>query len=96
MMGDKDPQLTFYYNISLETFMPQDHPLRGIRPLIDDEAIRRHCRPLYSKTGRPSIPPEQLFLALLGGYLLGITSERRTGDGVAVQHGAAMVRRIEP
>jgi len=77
MMGDKDPQLTFYYNISLETFMPQDHPLRGIRPLIDDEAIRRHCRPLYSKTGRPSIPPEQLFLALLGGYLLGITSERR-------------------
>lgn len=77
MMGDKDPQLTFYYNISLETFMPQDHPLRAIRPLIDDEEIRKHCRPLYSKTGRPSIPPEQLFLALLGGYLLGITSERR-------------------
>ena len=77
MMGDKDPQLTFYYNISLETFMPQDHPLRAIRPLIDDDAIRKHCRGLYSKTGRPSIPPEQLFLALLGGYLLGITSERR-------------------
>jgi len=77
MMGDKDPQLTFFYNISLETFMPQDHPLRGIRPLVDDEAIRRHCRQLYSHTGRPSIPPEQLFLALLGGYLLGITSERR-------------------
>ena len=27
--------------------------------------------------GRPSIPPEQLFLALVGGYLLGITSERK-------------------
>jgi transposase len=26
--------------------------------------------------GQPSIPPEQLFLALLGGYLLGVTSER--------------------
>lgn len=77
MMGDKDPQLTFFYNISLETFMPQDHPLRAIRPLVDDEAIRKHCKPLYSHTGRPSIPPEQLFLALLGGYLLGITSERR-------------------
>jgi transposase len=32
---------------------------------------------LYSEIGRPSIPPEQLFLALLGGYLLGIPSERK-------------------
>ena len=77
MIGDSDPQLTFYYNISLETFMPPDHPLRAIRPLVDVESIRKHCKPLYSHTGRPSIPPEQLFLALLGGYLLGITSERR-------------------
>lgn len=77
MMGEKDPQLTLYYNLSLESFVPQEHPLRSIRPLVDDEAIRRHCRPLYSDKGRPSIPPEQLFLALLGGYLMGITSERR-------------------
>src|SRR5207247_9809934 len=28
-------------------------------------------------TGRPSIPPEQLCLALVGGYLLGVTSERK-------------------
>lgn len=77
MMGEKDPQLELYYNLSLETFVPGDHPLRAIRPLIDDEAIRKHCRKLYSHTGRPSIPPEQLFLALIGGYLLGITSERR-------------------
>jgi transposase len=77
MMGDKDPQRTLYYNLSLETFVPQDHPLRSIRPLIDDEEIRRQCRHLYSSIGRPSIPPEQLFLALVGGYLLGITSERR-------------------
>jgi transposase len=77
MVGEKDPQLTLYYSLSLETFVPQDHPLRRIRPLIDDEAIRRECRPLYSPIGRPSIPPEQLFLALVGGYLLGITSERR-------------------
>jgi len=77
MVGEKDPQLTLYYSLSLETFVPQDHPLRRIRPLIDDQAIRRECRPLYSSIGRPSIPPEQLFLALVGGYLLGITSERR-------------------
>src|SRR5436309_5864358 len=77
MMGESNPQPRFYYNISLESFVPADHPLRRVRPLIDHAAIRRECRPLYSDRGRPSIPPEQLFLALVGGYLLGITSERR-------------------
>jgi len=77
MLGDGNPQVTFMYNSSTEPFVPQDHPLRGIRPLIDDQAIRKECAPLYAATGRPSIPPEQLFLALLGGYLLGIRSDRR-------------------
>jgi transposase len=77
MMGESNSQPRLYYNISLESFVPEDHPLRRIRPLIDHAAIRRVCRPLYSDRGRPSIPPEQLFLALIGGYLLGVTSERR-------------------
>jgi transposase len=77
MMGDSDPQRAMFYNLSLETFVPADHPLRRIRPLIDDETVRRICRPLYSRIGRPSIPPEQLFLALVGGYLLGIPSDRK-------------------
>jgi transposase len=77
MMGEADPQRALYYNISLETFVPADHPLRRIRPLIDDKAIRRACRNLYAPIGRPSIPPEQLLLALVGGYLLSIPSERR-------------------
>ena len=77
MMGEEDPQRAFFYNISLETFVPVDHPLRRIRPLIDDQAIRRACRDLYAPIGRPSIPPEQLLLALVGGYLLSIPSERR-------------------
>jgi transposase len=67
MMGESNPQPRFYYNISLESFVPEDHPLRRIRPLIDHAAIRRECRPLYSDRGRPSIPPEQLFLVLIGG-----------------------------
>lgn len=77
MMGDSKPERSLFYNLSLETFVPQDHPLRGIRPLIDEQAIRRACRDLYSPIGRPSIPPEQLFLALVGGYLLGVTSDRK-------------------
>jgi transposase len=77
MMGDSSGQTSLYYNISVESFVPQDHPLRAIRPLIDAKEIRRICRPLYSWTGRPSIPPEQLFLALVGGYLLGVYSDRK-------------------
>jgi transposase len=77
MMGHGDPRRTLFYHLSLETFVPPEHPLRAIRPLIDDRAIRRACQDLYAPIGRPSIPPEQLFLALVGGYLLGITSERK-------------------
>lgn len=77
MMGDSDPQRAMFYSLSLEKFVPSEHPLRRIRPLIDERAIRRACRPLYSAIGRPSIPPEQLFLALVGGYLLGIPSDRK-------------------
>ena len=77
MMGDSDPQRALFYQISLEKFVPSEHPLRRIRPLIDDQEVRRICKPLYSSLGRPSIPPEQLFLALIGGYLLGVPSERK-------------------
>ncbi len=77
MTGRGNPQRTLFYNLSLESFVPAEHPLRAIRPLIDDAVIRRACRDLYSPIGRPSIPPEQLFLALVGGYLLGVTSERK-------------------
>jgi len=77
MMGESKPQRGLFYSLSLETFVPADHPLRRVRPLIDDKAVRRTCRDLYSKTGRPSIPPEQLFLAMVGGYLLGVTSDRK-------------------
>jgi transposase len=77
MMGHADSQRTLFYQLSLETFVPPEHPLRAIRPLIEEAAIRRACRALYAPIGRPSIPPEQMFLALVGGYLLGITSERK-------------------
>ena len=77
MMGHRDPQRRLFYQLSLETFVPREHPLRAIRPLIEDQAIRRACQDLYAPIGRPSIPPEQLFLALVGGYLLGVTSERK-------------------
>ena len=77
MIGTPGHEDLFMYNVSAEQFVPVDHPLRRIRPIIDARKIRKLARPLYSHTGRPSIPPEQLFLALVAGYIMGITSERK-------------------
>ena len=76
MMGTSDPRPSIFYHINLEQCVTADHPVRKLRPLIDTDRIRQLCEPLYSEEGRPAIPPEQLVLALLGGYLLGVTSER--------------------
>jgi transposase len=75
-MGTSDLQPSMFCHINLEQFVTADHPMRRIRPLIDTDRIRTLCASLYAEVGRPSIPPEQLFPALLGGYLLGVTSER--------------------
>jgi transposase len=75
-MGTSDPQPSMFDHINFEQFVTADHPMQKIRPLIDTARIRQLCEPLSAEVGRPSIPPEPLFLALLGGYLLGVTSER--------------------
>lgn len=78
MMGVSDTQKEMFHTVQISELVPEDHPLRKIRPLIDAERIRQLCAPFYCEdNGRPSIPPEQLFLALLGGYLLGVRSDRK-------------------
>jgi len=78
MMGIAEGQKNIFHTVQLEDLVPQDHPLRKIRPLVDAERIRELCEDFYCPdNGRPSIPPEQLFLAMLGGYLLGAKSDRR-------------------
>jgi transposase len=78
MMGLSEGQKSIFHTVQLEDLVPEDHPLRKIRPLVDTERIRELCKEFYCEdNGRPSIPPEQLFLAMLGGYLLGARSDRR-------------------
>jgi transposase len=78
MRGDhSEPDVMFSY-ISPAQRVPQDHPLRAMRTLVD--AALRDLSPqfqkLYSHTGRPSIPPERLLRALLLQVLYSIRSER--------------------
>jgi transposase len=78
MRGEaEDPAAMFSY-ITPAQRVPQDHPLRPIRALADKalRALSPQFDKLYSKVGRPSIPPERLLLALLLQYFYGIRSER--------------------
>jgi len=45
-MGAANPRRALFYDISLEAFVPADHPLRRIRLLIDDQTMRLACRDL--------------------------------------------------
>ena len=65
--------------VGLEERVPQDHFLRPIK-LIADTALRAmdsDLDRLYSRNGRPSVPPEQLLKASMLQILFGIRSERQ-------------------
>jgi transposase len=78
MRGDDPQQAAMFSDLSPEERIPQDHPLRAIRVLV--EAVLKELSPefdrLYSHTGRPSIAPEQLLRALLLQVLYTVRSER--------------------
>jgi transposase len=62
-----------------EALVPPDHPLRQIRPLVNAALARLSPAfdELYSLTGRPSVPPEQLLRALLLQAFFTVRSERQ-------------------
>ena len=51
MMGTAAPQPSMVSHINLEQYVPADHPMRTIRPLIDTARIRQRCAPLFAETG---------------------------------------------
>ena len=78
MRGTDHDQSTMFSYVSPEARIPADHPLRATRAMANRALARldRKFRKLYSRTGRPSIPPEQLLRALLLQVLYSIRSER--------------------
>lgn len=78
MRGAFEDQGRLFSYLSPEQRVPARHPLRTIRELVREvlRELDRDFRTLYSTTGRPSIPPEQLLSALLLHVLYGVRSER--------------------
>jgi len=79
MRGNDDQlQSGMFSYLSLEKRVPADHPLRAIRKLADQvlREMSEEFDGLYAAVGRPSIPPERLFRALLLQVFYSIRSER--------------------
>lgn len=74
---EEEQQLLFSY-ISQEDRIPEDHPLRKLRQMIDPllKNMSGQFNRMYSDTGRSSIPPEYLLRASLLQILYTIRSER--------------------
>jgi transposase len=79
MRGAKVETQGLFSYISPEQRVPQDHPLRAIRVIVDRSLAELHSpfSAIYSAVGRPSIPPEFLLRALLLQVFYSIRSERQ-------------------
>jgi transposase len=79
MRGEDERSEGFFSYVRLEARIAADHPLRAIRALVDEALAKlsRDFNRLYSREGRPSIPPERLLRALLLQAFYTVRSERQ-------------------
>jgi transposase len=84
MRGEVSTQGRFFSYVPLESQVPEDHKLRVIREIVEGALSKmdRDFEKSYSKTGRPSIPPEFLLKAMVLQILYGIRSERQLVEHV--------------
>jgi len=79
MRGKKDTQVTMLSLVTADDLVPEDHPIREIKPMVDEalaELSPTFTR-MYAETGRPSIPPERLLKGCLLIALYSVRSERQ-------------------
>lgn len=78
MRGENSTQGHMFTYVSPEQRVPQDHPLRPIKESADQvlRELSPTFRAMYSKVGRPSIPPERLLKAQVLIALYSVRSDR--------------------
>lgn len=78
MRGADVMQESLFTYMTLNDFVPADHPLRPIRRLVDTAllAMDETFAAMYADSGRHSIPPGQLLRGLILQALYGLRSER--------------------
>src|SRR5947207_15992672 len=78
MRGDDQQQDGMFSYISPNKRVPQEHPLRRIRSIVDRvlDQLSPRFNKLYARAGRPSIATEKLLRALLLQLLYSVRIER--------------------
>ena len=79
MRGRIDEQPALFHTFHVEDRIRADHPLRDVKRRVDRilAALSAEFAQCYSRTGRPSVPPERLLKAQLLLALDSIRSERQ-------------------
>ena len=79
MRGRTDEQPALFHTFHVEDRIRADHPLRDVKRRVDRilAALSAEFAKVYSRTGRPSVPPERLLKAQLLLSLYSIRSERQ-------------------
>jgi transposase len=79
MRGYENQQQQMFSYINLEQRVPQNHPIRKLKKLVNEILGRISWRfdLIYADDGRPSIPPEQLLRGQLLQIFYTIRSERQ-------------------
>jgi len=78
MRGKPKQQLAMLTSLSTEDLIPGDHPIRRIRKVVDEvlAELDGELAAMYSRIGRPSVPPKQLLKATVLMALYSVRSER--------------------
>jgi transposase len=76
--GTPDPQLAMLTTLQPGDLIPAEHPIRRIRRVVDAVLadLDDEFDAMYAKSGRPSVPPEQLLKATVLMAMYSIRSER--------------------
>jgi transposase len=79
LRGSDEKTGALFSYVDLEARVRKDHPLRSIRMVVNEAlgTLEVDFAALYSRTGRPSIPPEKLLRAMLLQAFYSIRSERQ-------------------
>ncbi len=84
MQGKKEFKQRIYYNINLDSLVPEDHFLKRLEKLLSFDFVRDITKSYYSHTGKSSIDPVVLVKMLLIGYLFDIRSERKLIEEISL------------
>ena len=78
MMGKERPEngKLFYYNFNVEERIPENHPLRMVKKIVNFNFINNEVKDRYGYNGNVSVPPSVLLKMMFLLFFYDVKSER--------------------